>query len=360
MARVVSITLDQFYRPQPGGIATYVRGLVNGLAALGDESLSVLGIAPLGTPTQTTSDLALTEVRAPAPVQVLTRVWDRWSLGVPPASNVVHGTSVAGPFGGGVGGAVHSVAVHDLLWRDEPSASTTRGIRFHERRLQHLKRRDDVRVILTAPGLVERLVEDGFEASRLHEVRLGVDDDMTVPESDTSVRAALAEHGVNGPFTLYVGTREPRKNLERLRAAHAVARASELELGPLVIVGPSGWGGVELNDAVVLGLVSRAMLKGLYRAAAVFAYVPLAEGWGLPPMEALHEGCRVVVSTTTPSARNNPEVISVDPLDESAIAAGLVAALGLDDDDAARARRKRSVADLTWRNVALDHLDSWR
>ncbi len=81
------------------------------------------------------------------------------------------------------------------------------------------------------------------------------------------------------------------------------------------------------------------MLKGLYRDATVFAYVPRAEGWGLPPMEALHEGTRVVASATTPSASNNREVVLVDPLDVSAIAAGLAAALELPDDEAARARR---------------------
>jgi glycosyltransferase involved in cell wall biosynthesis len=360
VARVVSITLDQFYRPQPGGIATYVRGLVNGLASLDDSSLRVLGVAPTGTPVQSTSDLALEQVAAPSSVRVLTSVWARWPLGVPRASDVVHATSLAGPYRGGVPGAVHSVAVHDLLWRDEPSASTPRGIRFHEHRLQLLKRRSDVRVILTAPGILTRLVDDGFDPGRLHEVRLGVDDDRTTPASETDVRALLHEHGVEGPFTLYVGTREPRKNLERLREAHAEALAGHADLGPLVIVGPSGWGGVDLGDAVVLGLVPRAMLKGLYRDATVFAYVPRAEGWGLPPMEALHEGTRVVASATTPSALNNPEVVLVDPLDVSDIAAGLVAALELSDDDAARSRRRASVADLTWRNVARDHLESWQ
>lgn len=360
MARVVSITLDQFYRPQPGGIATYVRGLVNGLASLDDASFRVLGIAPTGTPVQSTSDLALEQVDAQSSVQVLTRVWARWPLGVPRTSDVVHATSLAGPYRGGVPSAVHSVALHDLLWRDEPSASTPRGIRFHEHRLQLLKVRSEVRVILTAPGLLTRLVDEGFDPGRLHEVRLGVDDDRTAPESEVSVRALLREHGVEGPFTLYVGTREPRKNLERLREAHAEAIARHPELGPLVIVGPSGWGGVDLGDSVVLGLVSRSMLKGLYRDASVLAYVPRAEGWGLPPMEALYEGTRVVASTTTPSASNNCEVVLVDPLDVSAIAAGLVAALELSDDAAARSRRRASVADLTWRNVALDHLKSWQ
>jgi glycosyltransferase involved in cell wall biosynthesis len=352
--------LDQFYRPQPGGIATYVRGLVNGLASLDDSSIRVLGIAPSGTPVQPTSDLPIEQVGAPAPVRALTSLWSRWPLGVPRVSDVVHATSLAGPYRGGVSGAIHSVAVHDLLWRDEPSASTPRGIRFHEQRLQLLQRRSDVRVILTAPGILRRLVDDGFDPSRLFEVRLGVDDVHTEATGTAEVRALLREHGVEGPFTLYVGTREPRKNLERLREAHADARAGHRDLGPLVIVGPPGWGGVDLGDAVVLGLVSRAMLKGLYRNATVFAYVPRAEGWGLPPMEALHEGARVVASDTTPSASNNPEVVLVDPLNVSDIAAGLVTALERPDDVASRARRQASVADLTWRNVALDHLKSWQ
>jgi len=360
VTRDVSITLDQFYRPQPGGIATYVRGLVRGLSSLHDESLRLIGIGPTGSPQQSLEDLSLKRVSAMLPVEVLTRVWAYSTPGVPGSSDVVHATSLAGPYRGGKVGAVHSLAVHDLLWRDEPSASTPRGIRFHEKRLQLLRRRGDVRVILTAPGLLDRLVSEGFAPERLHQVRLGVDDDDVEPEREGQVGARLREHGVSGPFTLYVGTREPRKNLERLVAAHARARVRHEELGPLVLVGPSGWGSVESADAVVLGTLERATLKGLYRDASVVAYVPRAEGFGLPPVEALHQGTRVVASVTTPSVANNPEVITVDPLDVAAIEEGLVAALSLSNDVATRARRRDSVADLTWRNVALDHLASWR
>ena len=360
MTRAVSISLDQFYRPQPGGIATYVRGLVQGLASLDDESLRLVGIAPRGDPTQDVSDLSLERVRANAPVNVLTRLWARWPLGVPAFSDVVHATSVAGPFAGGKRDAVHAAALHDLLWRDEPSASTPRGIRFHERRLQFLKRREDVRIISTAPGLAQRLIEEGFDPRRLHDSRLGVDDVHTVPDSEDAVRVALAAHGVEGPFTLYVGTREPRKNLERLAKAHALAALTNRELGPLVLVGPPGWGDVDSGDAVALGLVSRSLLQGLYRDAAVFAYVPRAEGWGLPPVEALHAGARVVASVTTPSVVSNYEVVRVDPLNVEAIAEGLVRALSQGDDDEARQRRRASVASLTWRNAALDHLAAWR
>lgn len=360
MTRNVSISLDQFYRPQPGGIATYVRGLVNGLSSLHDDAFRLTGVAPKGVSTQDTTDLKLDQVRAPLSVQLLTRVWATWPLAVPSNSDVVHATSLAGPFAGGRKVAVHCVALHDLLWRDEPSASTPRGIRFHERRLAMIKRRHDVRLITTAPGLAQRLRDEGFDPSRLHESRLGVDDDDAIPGSKEQVRTLLQEHGVVGPFTLYVGTREPRKNLERLVAAHREAFAARRELGPLVMVGPGGWGVVDSGDAIVLGLVSRPMLKALYRDATVFAYVPLAEGWGLPPVEALHEGSRVVASSTTPSVADNEQVVLVDPLNQSAISEGLLTALSLDNEVTGRAARRASVSALTWRNVALDHLAAWQ
>lgn len=359
MTRTVSISLDQFYRPQPGGIATYVRGLVNGLVALDDTSLRLVGITPSGAPTQDLSDLAIEREGSVASVSVLTRVWARWPLAVPTSSDVVHATSVAGPFAGGKKGAIHTAALHDLLWRDEPGASTPRGIRFHEARLQLLKRRGDVRIVSTAPGLLQRLVDEGFDSARLYESRLGVDS-TSASDSEAHVRAELAERGVVGPFTLYVGTREPRKNLDRLTKAHAQAVATNHELGPLVFVGPPGWGEVAEGDAVVLGLVSRSLLQGLYRDASVVAYVPRAEGWGLPPVEALHEGSRVVASVTTPSVATNPEVVRVNPLDVDEIAAGLLAAMSQDDDEASKERRRASVASLTWRNAALDHLAAWQ
>jgi glycosyltransferase involved in cell wall biosynthesis len=354
--RTIAISVEQLYRPQPGGIATYVRGLAAGLAALDDQSLDVLGFAPRGVPRD---GLPLRTVHARVGVHLLTRLWPIWPLGVPGDADVVHATSMAGPFAGGKSDAVHSVSMHDVLWRDEPESSTKAGIAFHERRLKLIASREDLRVIVTAPGLVERLAEVGIEPSRVHAVRLGVNDPGEAASRE-SVRASLAGHGVRGTFTLYVGTREPRKNLARLLEAHRQASSVNPELGNLVLVGPSGWGGVDTGDATVLGTVSRAMLNGLYRDATVVAYVPRAEGWGLPPVEALHAGSRVVASVTTPSVANNGEVVRVDPLDVNAIAQGLLTALTLGDDAASRTRRQASVADLSWRNVALDHLAAWR
>lgn len=358
MTRTIAISVDQLWRPQPGGIGTYVRGLARGIASLGDAGLDAIGVAPRGARTER-SDLAIPVTTAPLSPAMLLRIWSLWPLGVPSDANVVHATSMAGPFGGGRRDAVHSVAMHDMLWRDEPSASTGSGVRFHERRLRLIASRSNLRVLVTSPGLAERLRAEGIDAQRIHDVRLGVDDDEVDASSPSQVAQLLARYDVAGPFVFYAGTVEPRKNLERLVEAHRSACRIEPGLGPLVLAGPRGWGDVSTIGAVELGLVTRAMLKGLYRDASVVAYVPRSEGWGLPPVEALHAGTRVVASTTTPSVRANGEVVLVDPLDVESIAAGLVDAARLDDGELAGARRRASVSDLTWRNVALDHLASW-
>jgi glycosyltransferase involved in cell wall biosynthesis len=360
MSRNVTLTIDQLYRRQPGGIGTYVRGLALGLAALGDPELHVTGLAPRGTAPPEVTELPLRRIEAPVSINLLTRLWPRWPVGVPADADVVHATSMAGPFAGGARHAVHAVAMHDLLWRDEPGASTLAGIRFHEQRLRLISARSDLRILTSSPLLKDRLTAIGIEPSRIHPVRLGVDDDGVVAATPTVVAALLAPYGVVGPYTFYAGTREPRKNIERLVESHRRAYATNQDLGRLVLAGPSGWGEVPTGDAITLGLVPRALLKGLYRDATVFAYVPRAEGWGLPPVEALYAGTRVVASSTTPSVAGNDQVVRVDPLDVDSIAHGLVASLELATDEAAVARRRASVADLTWRNVALDHLAGWQ
>lgn len=359
MKRTLSLSVDQLYRRQPGGIGTYVRGLVEGLATL-EGQFEVVGVGPRGPVGQGLRSLPLRINSTPLPLNVLTRLWPLVPLGVARESSIVHATSMAGPFGGGASGAVHSVAMHDLLWRDEPGMTTRRGISFHEERLSLIVRREDLRVLTTSPSLAERLVDLGISSDRIHFVRLGVDDVSEPAAEAQAVAALLASHDVKGPYTLYAGTREPRKNIARLIEAHRVALQRREELGPLVLVGPHGWGGVDTLDAIVLGAVERSLLLGLYRDASVFAYVALAEGWGLPPVEALHAGARVVASSNLPSTLANQQVIHVDPLDASSISQGLLLALDQDASDVARRARRASVADLTWHHSALDHVAAWK
>ncbi len=66
-----------------------------------------------------------------------------------------------------------------------------------------------------------------------------------------------------------------------------------------MVVGPDGWGpGLQPRDGVELaGHVSPGVLSALYAKAELLAYVPLVEGFGLPPLEAMRAGTPVVAST---------------------------------------------------------------
>jgi glycosyltransferase involved in cell wall biosynthesis len=167
-----------------------------------------------------------------------------------------------------------------------------------------------------------------------------------------------------GPYLLYVGTIEPRKNLARLlRAWHRLWRRGAIP-HQLVLVGGRGWRdgaiyrairSIDCGDALRLaGYVPTADLPGLYTAADAFAFPSLAEGFGLPVIEAMACGTPTLIST----ARALQELaggaaLAVDPYDERAIEDGLERLL----NDAAlreqlRARGLRRAAEYSWEATA--------
>jgi glycosyltransferase involved in cell wall biosynthesis len=138
-----------------------------------------------------------------------------------------------------------------------------------------------------------------------------------------------------------------------------------------LIVGPDGWGPApaapsRADHVVFTGVVSDAVLAALYRRARAFAYVPLTEGYGLPPLEAMRVGLPTVVSDAVPSvhdlgAAEPASAQIVDPLDVDDIAVGLAAVLTDDAQRADLARRGVAYASSrTWRDTARAHIDLWR
>jgi glycosyltransferase involved in cell wall biosynthesis len=123
-----------------------------------------------------------------------------------------------------------------------------------------------------------------------------------------------------GDYVLAVGTLEPRKNLARL------AQATQ-QLGvELRVAGEPGWGDVQLEGSLIrrLGRVSDEELARLYRGARCLAYPSLEEGFGIPIVEAMASGTPVVTSRGGATEEiGGGAAVLVDPLDPSAIAAGI-------------------------------------
>ena len=350
--KTVAISVDQLRRPQPGGIGTYVRGLLAGM----QEHQGAWMVQEVGPPVVGGSRWGT--VAEKLRLRYYAERWANSDLGVSPQAAVIHATTLTGPFGPPRADVIRSVTLQDFVWRDQPESSTARGREFHESRFQLVRDREDIRIFVTTPAMAERVAAEGVSASRIHPITLGLD--RTSDLSGEAAARLLETHGITGPFTLCAGTIEPRKNLPRLIAAHRAARQNTPELGPLVFVGPQGWGDVALEGEISLGAVERGVLNGLLSHAAVAAYVPLAEGWGLPPLEALNVGTRVVASATVPSVQGRSDVVVVDAQSVESIAEGLRQAVALPDDEASRTARRASVASLTWSAMAEQHIAGWQ
>jgi glycosyltransferase involved in cell wall biosynthesis len=161
-----------------------------------------------------------------------------------------------------------------------------------------------------------------------------------------------------GDYVLAVSTLEPRKNLGRLVEGFRRAKLNGCELR---IVGARGWGDIEpIPSAGVrwLGEVSDDELARLYRGARCAAYLSIYEGFGLPVLEAMACGTPVVSSDLPPIREFARGVITVDPRDADAIAAGLGEALAAGDELGREGREAAAAYD--WGRVARETIDVYR
>lgn len=200
---------------------------------------------------------------------------------------------------------------------------------------------------------------------RVQVIYLGIGDQFKPGEPNEPKLTSL---GIRRPYLLYVGSEQPRKNLERLVAAWAEARRRVPNL-QLVKVGhhqtEEGRRGflqalarANLQDStVILDGVDDTSLVELYRGAAVTALISLSEGFGFPPLEAMACGTPVVVSNVD----SLPEVTAgaalvVDPLDVSHIADALVSLLrDTDVRESCRQSGLHRARQFTWQKAAREY-----
>jgi glycosyltransferase involved in cell wall biosynthesis len=347
----VVIVAEQLRRRVPGGIGTYVSGLLAGLSAQAIRGLDVSLVATRTSPPDPLQRFGFPIRAIPMPPRLIAKAWDLGLCRVR-SGGLLHATSFAIP----PTSAKLVVTVHDLAFLDHPDAYPGRGLRWHRDALHRAIDRASAFVV-PSEQVASQLLLAGAEAS-VRVIEEGADH---LPEpDDAAARKLLGAHGLDGEFVLAVGTLEPRKNLRRLVAGYALARPDLPKPYPLVIAGPSGWGdafGPLPGGVVLLGSVEAATLSALYRMARVVCYVPIEEGFGLPVVEAMHAGTPVI-SSDVPSAKGAS--IVVDPLEPASIAEGLVAASA---DEAVRARAIEAgyqrTADLTWASCAAAHLELW-
>ena len=336
----LTVVLDQLLAPVPGGIGRYARELGRHLVTTAPPTWEVEGVV------SATSRQRLEQVEAEVPglARVRRLALERrllaraWASGLPPVpAGAIHGTSLLAPLrshpSGGRGSRAVVVTIHDVVPWSHPETLTPRGVAWHRAMAERAERFADA-IVAPTRAVADQLAERFSLGDRLHVIPGAPSEDLSLP-IDHDARAARL--GLPDRYLLAVGTLEPRKGLRHLIEALARPGAPDL---PLLIAGPGGWGDVDVDALAAaagvapgriraLGHVSEADLAVLYDRATVFVMPSVAEGFGLPIVEAFMHRTPVVHSDA-------PALVEV--------AGGAGLAVALDDRDGYPARLAEALA----------------
>ncbi|HEX5415049.1 MAG TPA: glycosyltransferase family 1 protein [Chloroflexota bacterium] len=358
---------------QRAGTATYIRGILGGLREESAVSVLALGSrrdhdAPAGVPTR----------RLWTPPH---HRWERWALGLEllgvsvlqaargEALRVLHSPDFISPLR--LGPLARVITVHDLAFLRYPELLTAASQRYYGQIGRAVREAERIIAVSETTRRDLLTLVDASIVDKIAVIPEGVEPRFRPIDREEARRVVREKFGMAGEYFLFVGTREPRKNLPRLLEAFRRLRERTGDRGPvLALVGSSGWLSEDLEEvarplgdaARFLGRVSDPDLVALYRAARAHVLVSLYEGFGLPALEAMACGCPTLVADGSALIEVVGDAgLRVDPRDEDAIAD----ALGrLWEDAALRAElAKRGLARarrFSWREAAKQTLAVYR
>jgi glycosyltransferase involved in cell wall biosynthesis len=260
------------------------------------------------------------------------------------------------------------LVVHDLAFETMPETAPHHDERWRRSFARCLRRCSAVIVPSDATRL-ELFAHHDVDHDKVTVVAHGTDADAFSPVPPLEVEAVRARFGIPGPYVVFLGGLEPRKNLERLIQAFGMVEQSDVSL--VIVGGPVRWApayAAQVDKAVSalspgararvvrVGYVDDVDRRALLSGAEILAYPSRAEGFGFPVLEGFAANVPVLTSTTSslPEVAGDAAVL-VDPEDPGAIAAGLREMLeDTDLRNVLRAAGTARVASFTWQRCARE------
>lgn len=202
------------------------------------------------------------------------------------------------------------VTVHDLAFLQHPAVVSAQRRWYLRRMIGASLRRADHVIAISGRTRADILHTWSLDPARVSVIWPAIDPDLAPIADPARLAAWRTAQGLTRPYLLFLGTIEPRKNLEMLVRAFALARHRGLEEAQLVLAGAQDWDGgtviAQLRTVIrALGLEREVLLPGYlpeadralwYSGARAFALPSWSEGFGLPAAEAMACGTPVLAS----------------------------------------------------------------
>jgi glycosyltransferase involved in cell wall biosynthesis len=361
------VIVDQILAPVPGGIGRYAEELTRELIRAAPPGSDVAGIVSASTEAEyATLDERLPGLsnlyKSPLARRELSLAWQH-GFTILPGKGMVHATSMLAPLyrHDRVNDRENQTAItiHDVVPWTHPETLTPRGVRWHRAMAARAYKYADA-VVVDTHAVAQELSEYFDFGDRIRVISAAVGSALKLP---VDAEARAIELKLPERFLLAVGTLEPRKGLEPLVKALALPQTQDL---PLLIVGPEGWGDVDVSSTArdaglaegrvrTLGYLSDADLAVVQSRATAFVFPSLAEGFGLPVLEAMSLGTPVIHSDVPAVVEVAADAgIMVERGDAAGYPERLADAIGMvASDDELRERLK-------YLGIDRSHAFSWR
>jgi glycosyltransferase involved in cell wall biosynthesis len=258
--------------------------------------------------------------------------------------------------------------VHDLTWKIFPQYHELRIIKAHAIKLKKtIEHRD---IVLTDSLSTKRDISKYFpeiNKEKIHVVYPGIGEQFKLKIINEKLKIILRKYHINidDKFLLYVGAIEPRKNLVlSINIFNELIKDKEFSNYKFIIAGRAGWKNENVFESIKkLGLEDKVKFTGfvededlpyLYSAAKLTVYLSAYEGFGLPPLESLACGTKVIAGDNSSLKETIDKEFLVDIADQSKILEKMKSLLRRDQNIDQTSIKKR----FNWKNTAEQFLSA--
>lgn len=300
----IAVDIRPLLEPQKAGVSLYTLNLVRWLVKRGANEYKLFCNSygrpfPEDAPPE---DINVRHYRRRWPNKLLNGCFT--AFGFPGIDSMVRGADVLylPNLNFAAAGCPMVLTVHDLSFHRYPEFFSPKQRLWHRLIDTHRLLKKASIVVAVSKHTKDDIVETfGVDESRIRIVTPAVSGEFK-PRDDKRISAVRSEYDLPERFILYLGTLEPRKNIEGLIRAFDIAE-SDVDL---VIAGGTGWMYDRIFQAAerskkrgrirFLDYVAEWDKPALYSAAEAFAYPSFYEGFGMPALEAMACGTPVIAS----------------------------------------------------------------